>query len=440
MLTFIQKVFIHQKTNYLQLITILMILASFEFCFTAMYSHLTQLQLDVFMFMAISSILFIAMFIAIVLSIFITKYFIQNKQHEFSMLLLFGRKPKDLFTYLIIQYGIMLVIAFLFGGGLGVLWMQGINIFLQFISSNFIFKYDMLYTLFIYIFFFLTTVILVLAISATQFTYIDCHIMETLTQKTIQEIAPYKVSMSRHYLKRQIPIGTILLSIIELIILFYSIYSLITISILDNKLVYFLLCFSAIIYLSNGFIPLLFDLFHKQILHHPFLFHGMTSYMYMTHQLSSISNIHSIILPLIFMLLMMCNQINFLTPLIISCFVTILIMLLLSFTIKYTLYLQSLQKIYATQNALGYHPQDLFKISLFKNFIFSLSIVFIPYLYIHYLGQYIIINHILEYQVMYSLEILYISLYLIFMIHMTYKEKQYIKEVTSYVKYLNRSE
>ncbi|UTY40749.1 hypothetical protein NMU03_08360 [Allocoprobacillus halotolerans] len=440
MFAFVQKIVSHQKKDYCLLLIILTLLASFEFCFLAMYEHLSHLGLDTITFMFISFIPFIALIIAIVLSIFITKYFIQNKQHEFSMLLLFGRKPKDLFTYLMIQYGIMLIIAFLLGFCLGILWMLGMNTFFQFIQLNFLFQYNIPYTLFIYMFFILATFILILAISASQFTYIDCHIMETLTQKTTRGIAPYKISMSRHFYKRQIPIGSILIAIIEFIILFYSIYALITISLLENKLVYFLLCFSAIIYLSNRFIPLLFDLCHQQIVHHPFLFHAMTSYMYMTHQLSSITNIHSIILPLIFMLLIMCDQTNFLSPFIIPCFVMILMMLLLSFIIKYTLYLQSLQRTYATQGALGYHPQQLFKISLLKNLIFLLSIVFIPYLYIHYLGQYIIMSHILKSQVMYSLEILYVVLYLIFMMYMICKEKQFIKEVTSHVKYLNRSE
>ena len=96
--------------------------------------------------------------------------------------------------------------------------------------------------------------------------------METLHQKTTQEIAPYQIFMSRHYYKRKIPFSRIFISIIEIIILFYSIDALVHNTILQNKLIYFLLCFSSIIYLSNQFIPLIFDLFHKQITHHSLLF------------------------------------------------------------------------------------------------------------------------------------------------------------------------
>ena len=105
MLTFIKKIVIHQKKDYLLLLSILTLIASFEFCFIAMYDHLSRLDLkiDWMTFRAIAFIPFLTLMIAVVLSVFVAKYFIQNKKHEFSMLLLFGRKPKDLFLYLIIQ-------------------------------------------------------------------------------------------------------------------------------------------------------------------------------------------------------------------------------------------------------------------------------------------------------------------------------------------------
>ena len=140
------------------------------------------------------------------------------------------------------------------------------------------------------------------------------------------------------------------------------------------------------------------------------------------------------------MLLMLCDPNNHITLLVVPCFMMLLILLLMCIVMKYTLYLQSLKKIYATQGALGYSIPQLFQISLLKTLFFFLSFVLIPYLYIYYLGQYIIQNQILESQMMYGLEIFYIISYLIFMVSMIYKEKQFMKEATSYVKYLNRSE
>lgn len=426
-----------QKKNYLLYFIMMALLFAFEFCFIAMFDYLNQLLLDPIIFMAISFIPFMSLFISAILGAFLSQYFIQSKQHEFSMLLMFGRKPKDLFIYLLIQFGAILLTAFIIGIGLGILLIEMINIFL---ANHFTFVYSIPYTIFIDIFIFIFTLIIVFALSAKQLTYIDCHMMETLHQKTTQEIAPYQILMSRHYYKRKIPFVHIFISIIEILILFYSIDTLIHNTILQNKLIYFLLCFSSIIYLSNHFIPLLFDLFHKQITQHSFLFHALTSYMHLTHQLLSITNIHSIVLPSLFMLLMFCDPNNHITLLIVPCFIMLLILLLMCIVMKYIFYLQSLKKIYATQGALGYSIPQLVQISLLKNLFFFLSIVLIPFIYIHYLGQYIIQNQILESQMMYGLEIFYVISYLIFMASMIYKEKQFMKEAISHVKYLNRSE
>lgn len=437
MLLFTIKIMKSQKKNYLLYFIMMALLFAFEFCFIAMFDYLNQLLLDPIIFMAISFIPFMSLFISAILGAFLSQYFIQSKQHEFSMLLMFGRKPKDLFIYLLIQFGTILLTAFIIGIGLGILLIEMINIFL---ANHFTFVYSIPYTIFIDIFIFIFTLIIVFALSAKQLTYIDCHMMETLHQKTTQEIAPYQILMSRHYYKRKIPFVHIFISIIEILILFYSIDTLIHNTILQNKLIYFLLCFSSIIYLSNHFIPLLFDLFHKQITQHSFLFHALTSYMYLTHQLLSITNIHSIVLPSLFMLLMFCDPNNHITLLIVPCFIMLLILLLMCIVMKYIFYLQSLKKIYATQGALGYSIPQLVQISLLKNLFFFLSIVLIPFIYIHYLGQYIIQNQILESQMMYGLEIFYVISYLIFMASMIYKEKQFMKEAISHVKYLNRSE
>lgn len=437
MFVFTIKIMKSQKKNYLLYFIMMALLFAFEFCFIAMFDYLNQLLLDPIIFMAISFIPFMSLFISAILGAFLSQYFIQSKQHEFSMLLMFGRKPKDLFIYLLIQFGTILLTAFIIGIGLGILLIEMINIFL---ANHFTFVYSIPYTIFIDIFIFIFTLIIVFALSAKQLTYIDCHMMETLHQKTTQEIAPYQILMSRHYYKRKIPFVHIFISIIEILILFYSIDTLIHNTILQNKLIYFLLCFSSIIYLSNHFIPLLFDLFHKQITQHSFLFHALTSYMYLTHQLLSITNIHSIVLPSLFMLLMFCDPNNHITLLIVPCFIMLLILLLMCIVMKYIFYLQSLKKIYATQGALGYSIPQLVQISLLKNLFFFLSIVLIPFIYIHYLGQYIIQNQILESQMMYGLEIFYVISYLIFMASMIYKEKQFMKEAISHVKYLNRSE
>lgn len=442
MLTFIKKIVIHQKKDYLLLLSILTLIASFEFCFIAMYDHLSRLDLkiDWMTFRAIAFIPFLTLMIAVVLSVFVAKYFIQNKKHEFSMLLLFGRKPKDLFLYLIIQYGTMSLIAFFLGFILGILIMKGINIYLIHIHMNYIFQYHFLNTFFLYTFFLIFTVIFILAISAQQFTEIDTHIIETINHKNMQKVTPYMISMSRHDQKRKVPTGQIISSLFTLYIFFYSLYALATDSLFENKFIYFALFLISIASIINTFIPLLFDLFHSTLLHHPLLFNSISSFIDLTNQLVSIANIHSIVLPTMFILVLMSGDMSYITPFIIPCFIMMLIMLLLCFIIKYSLYIKSIMHIYATQYALGYSPSKLFQISIFKNLLFLILVIFIPFVYIYSLGDYIITHQFLTSQVMYSLECLYLVLYTLLMIYIILKERHCIKEVINNVKYLNRGE
>ncbi len=438
MFEFIKKVVTNQKKDYLLLLILLTVLAAFEFCLIAMYdciatsNYMTMLSL--------SSIPTLALAIAVVLSVFITKYFIQSKQQEFSMLLLFGRKPKDLFIYLILQYAILLIIAFGLGIILGLFLMYAINSLLHILQMTFSFHFDLSNNLFLYFCFLIITVILVLAVSTQQFTQIECHLSTTINHKSVQKGAPYLIAMSRHSLKRKFPITQVITSFFAIYIFFYALYALITDTLLQNKLIYFSLSLASMIIIINTFIPLLFDICHQSILQHPFLFYSISGFIDLTNQLVSIANIHAIVVPVMFMFLLMGETTSNINAFIIPCFMMMLIMLLLCLIIKFSLYLKSTFNIYATQYALGYNQKQLFKISLFKNILFIFLVIIIPLIYIHYLGSYIVMQGYLSKSIMTGLEILYIVIYFMFLILMIIKEKQCIKEVSDHVKYLNRSE
>ena len=99
MLTFIKKIVIHQKKDYLLLLSILTLIASFEFCFIAMYDHLSRLDLkiDWMTFRAIAFIPFLTLMIAVVLSVFVAKYFIQIKNTNFQCYYFLEENPKIYF-------------------------------------------------------------------------------------------------------------------------------------------------------------------------------------------------------------------------------------------------------------------------------------------------------------------------------------------------------
>ena len=84
-----------------------------------MYDAFTHFEFPIETRASLNAIPALPAFIAFILSAFVTKYFIINKKQEFSILLLSGRSPKDLFTYLMIQFGGLTAIAFLIGIALG---------------------------------------------------------------------------------------------------------------------------------------------------------------------------------------------------------------------------------------------------------------------------------------------------------------------------------
>lgn len=440
MFTFIRNVVHNKKKDYILLLSILSLLAAFEFCFIVMYDKLSTLSLDYITFLVMSSIPCLSLATAIILSIFIANYFINHKQLEFSMLLLFGRSPKDLFIYLIIQYGILSIFAFIFGLFVGIVIVNGINISMIYSNIQFQFDINLSHILFMYCIFLMFTILFILGISAKQFTEIDCHLVETLNHKKIQKNVPYSIKMSKQYDKRKIPYTQIISSLLALYIVFYSLYAFIQDSLLQNKFIHFMLILTGLIMIINELIPLLFDIFHKYILKYSLLFHGLSSFIHMKNDLVSIANTNAVLIPVMLMILMMCDSYKYMNVYIIPCFIMMLVMIVLCFIIKYKLYLQTTKNIYATKYALGYTRRSINHIVLFKNIVFSMFVIVIPYIFIHYLGYFIVINGYLTSQVMMSLEGLYVILFVMLMIIMTYNERQLIKEVVQNVRYLNRGE
>ena len=80
-----------------------------------MYDAFTQFNFDYQERTSIHGIPILASFVALILIVFVTKYFISHKKQEFSILLLSGRKPKDLLHYLLIQFASLLIVANIIG-------------------------------------------------------------------------------------------------------------------------------------------------------------------------------------------------------------------------------------------------------------------------------------------------------------------------------------
>lgn len=228
MLLYLKKIYKNQKRQYHFLFIILLILSAFEFSFLAMYDSFTYFQFSPYERMSINTIPVLPAFIALALSVFVTKYFITSKKQEFSILLLSGRKPKDLFQYLLIQFGILTSLSFLIGIPIGAGIIAFLNRIIEYASYSFQLNYHFSRICFYNFWFLLFNLVIILSVGAHQFVILDNDIAKNIYNKYTKNPPAYKIKMSAITHKKKIPIFSITVSLIMIAILITSIKKLLT--------------------------------------------------------------------------------------------------------------------------------------------------------------------------------------------------------------------
>lgn len=448
MLTFIRKVYQNKKRDYHILLLIMGIMASFEFCCLAIYTTLENLHQHDFISTLIFNIIpTIGVFIALILSTFILKYFIENKQQEFSILLLSGRKPKDLFIYIVIQFGFISLFAFFIGILGGVMIMKCIQFIIQQLSLHILFSYSFINTLFIYLCFLIFTIIFALTICSHQFVVLDKDLVNYLNQKKVYKENPYKAYASAMSIvtgkkaPKKIPFFSILGSLMILCMTSYSFIQLLLPGIdLVYFVVYYMVALIGIMMIVNKSIPLIYDLCHQLLLKHPILLNGLACFNDFNNVMITLMNLNAIIIPSIVFIAILTGQDVMMQIVFIPCFIMILIMISLCFILKYTFYDHDIRGYIATYHAIGYKKQQLSLILAIKNIIFFILGVILPMILFIALIYKAVIYHYLSDHVGLFLSIIYILIYICILIYIFIKEKIMLKEVTSHVKYINRGQ
>lgn len=367
MLTFIQKVLHNNKKEYMILFIIMSLMASFELSCLAMYFSLEQSSFDYLTTIAMHAIPTLATFIILTLNIFVVKYFIENKKQEFAIILLSGRKPKDLFVYMMIQFGFMTLLAFIVGIIGGNLIIFIINLCLQYLSIDIVLHYQWLYTFGLYVLFNIITIVLILTISSNQFVMLDKQLVLYLAHK---KQSLYKAQYSTLAQKKHIPIFSLLFS---LVIAFITIGSIMKILVEEDFMwlyVYYLIALCGMIYVIQSIIPLIYDLFHHYFVQEPVLLHALANFNNFSSVMKTMMNLNSILVPTMLFIAILASQNIFLQVFIIPCFVMMVIMICLCFALKYMFYDKEIHKPVAIYHALGYSLQDLKKIFMVKKYHF----------------------------------------------------------------------
>lgn len=430
MFTFVIKVIKNRKKEYLILLLILSVLASFEFCTLSMYSAIRMFDYDLLTTMILNSLPTLSTFISLVLSIFIAKYFIDNKKQEFSILLLSGRDNKDLLVYLLIQYGLLILVAFGLGLGLGYLIMILINS----LSVSLVFVYSFIETLYLYIIFMFLTILFILTVSAHQFIVLDKSLVTYLSHKSTMGKAPYKMKFSAIN-KRKIPYSSIISLIMGIYVFVVSISEIIKGQDMLTMLFYYSFLLLASATIINQTIPLIYDFFHHSLIKHPIIFNALAYFNDFSKALSTLVNLNANLVPTMLFLVIMSKGQEILQIIVIPCFVMTVIMIGLCFILKYTIYDKNIISTIAILHAIGYSPEKLKKILFLKNIVFILFDIMIPLiLFVNFSYYYLDLNICL------GLTSIYVLLYLIVIMYIFIKENHMIKEVSRNVKYLNRGE
>lgn len=436
MISYLKKIIKSQRKIYITIMIILTILSSFEFVLLGIYSCFSESKgFDHFLLKFIPTM---AIFISFFLTLFINNYFIENKNEEFSIILLSGSRMKEVLEYIVIQFGILFLLSDILGFVLGIVLMEAINHI-----QTYYFAYSLNTVFYTFCGILLCKIIYVFLLNFGKFFQIKLDIADYISHHTSSTSKPsyFSSRLLNENKKHKFPIKAFITTVAGIVLIVLSIQGLFD---NDNDTllpVYFVFFLLGEIILINKTIPLVYDFMHdRKLLKSPRLILILANIMNLSKILVSMINILACVIPIClsnFFLGMMDQEIKAVTMV---CFYILLIMMLLSFILRFQIYLPSIETDIATEKAIGYRYNQLLYIYNFVVIGFMVLIVIIPLILytlllyrayqLSYITMSIVITLVLSYLIIFSL----LAIYMIYQYHQT------IKEAYNDVKYLNRSE
>lgn len=436
MFLYLKKIIKSQMKIYITIMSILTILSSFEFVLLGIYSCFSSNQ--GYDYLLLKFIPAIAIFVSFFLTLLINNYFIENKNEEFSIILLSGCRTREVLSYIVIQFGMLFVGSDILGFILGLGLMKMIN-YIQ--SYTFVYSLPTIFYTFCGIL--VCKIIYVFLLNFGKFVRIKLDIADYISHHTSSTSKPsyFSSRLLSENNNHKFPIKAFLTTAWGIILILLSIQGL-----FDNNNdtllpIYFAFFLSGEIILINTAIPLVYDFLHdKKLLKSPRLIMILANIMHLSKVLVSMINILACVVPIClsnFFFGMMSEEIKAVTMV---CFYVLLIMMLLSFILRFQIYLPSIETDIATLKAIGYRYKQLIFIYNHVVLGFMVIIVIIPIILyalllyrgyqLSYITMSIVITLITSYFIIFTL----LALYMMCQYHQT------VKEAFSDVKYLNRSE
>lgn len=434
MIHYLKKIIQSQKKIYITMMSILVVLSSFEFVLLSIYSCFLSKGFEQIFLKLMPAI---AIFVLFFLTLLMNNYFIENKNEELSIVLLSGSRTKEILEYIVIQFGLLFLISDISGFIIGIGFMELIN----YIQPYF-FNYTIDSVLYVFCCLFLCKIIYVFLLNFSKFIRIKLNIADYISHhiSNSSQLGYFSDYMQSHK-NHRLPIKDALITIIGVLLIVMSIQGL-----FDNQQsvllpVYFMFFLSGEIILINTTIPMIFDFLHdKKLLVSPKMIMVLANVINLSKILVSMVNILACVVPVCLSQFFIQVQDQATLSVTMICFYILLMMIFFSLVLRFQIYLPTIETDIATLKALGYRYDQLKSIYNGVVICFIFIVIFIP------LILYIILLYRAYQLTFISLSMVFIltfSYFIIFTILAIYMLSQYhqtVKEAYNDVKYLNRSE
>ena len=444
MITFIKKIISGQKKLYLGMLAVLSLLCSFEFICIVMYST-SNIKTDFYNGFMLQTVTGIVIIIAFALTLFVNNYIINNKNEEFSLILLCGRNIKQVIRYILIQFGLLFLLAYVIGFVIGWGWVYLFNFIY---NTKVVIRLDTI--MMIYGALFITKMIYIVMIDMGKFTRIKTDIagyMNHVPRKTTNAnpfvLMSTGINMQGKKVKKHqmIPMGKIMTSLMGIALVLIGFTPMVT-SIEGTELpVYFAFSLAGEVTIINTTIPLLFDLLHnKVLLKSKNWIMSLSNLKDISSVMAAMINISSIVVPIIFFFLYIQGISVAVQNAMMMSFFALMVSMFLCFIIRFMIYLPTRAPVIATMRAMGYSKKNIFKIHNQEMLVFILLIVLFPISIYGFLLYQSYLAGIIPYSTFITMILIYIVAYAVMSIYMIIGYRNLIKEVYDDVKYLNHSE
>ena len=442
MLTFIKEIIIGQKKRYLTIAMVFAILFCFDFILVVMLTNIPN-DTDSLSPLIASILIMLVILISFILLLFINNFFISEKSDEFSIILLSGRNVLQISKYIIIQFGTLFILTATIGGLLGYFFINNIHYIFNNMLMIEIFKIHSLLKINYYFIALLAIKLCFLfIIDFGKFMDIKFRIVEYMNhiQKHKTKVSFFSTFIVEKE-KKSFPIWQFTIVFLSLFIIITSIQHIIVIKDFVSLLIYFTSSLIALVFFIKYFIPFFLDIFHNNwLIKQPKILIAINRLIYLMKAMFPLTLINSLLIPFMFFLISIPKSSFYLLEITIICYLMLLIMIIISYIFRASIYIPSKSKDIATLKAIGYSKKEIYTIHLIEVFLFFLFSALLPFIiYITVVYKSYTLLYINGTMIT-ILIICYFFAYLFVAIYMIHSYISLTKGVIKDVKYLNRSE